>query len=318
MTHASPATPGPEKLIALDALVRRRQEYRAEGRSVVWTNGCFDLFHAGHARSLAAAKALGDVLVVGLNADVSVQALKGEGRPLVPERQRAALLSALACVDHVLLFAGKRCTPELAAVQPDVYAQGSDYTLETIDQDERAAVEGAGGRIAFLPMVDGVSTSLILKKIRRSDPERITSAAFGLIRNGAGELLLVANRYVEGVRWGLPGGGHCRGERLAETVVRECREEVGCETVVRAYRGVIERIEPRLNLHLVLHLFELDVTGGELRVDPANEDIVEARYFDAERLRAHSGWILGRAHWLNYLRAPADFPHYIFMGPGEE
>lgn len=309
---------GNEKLVAAAELAALGEKYRFAGRKVVWTNGCFDLFHEGHALSLAQAAALGDALVVGLNSDRSVRELKGEGRPLCPQQARAEVLCALECVDHVVIFDGKRCTPELALLRPAVYAQGADYTLETIDQGERRAVEDGGGSVAFLPFIDGVSTSLLLKKIRRSDPERVTSAAFGLIRNAAGELLLAATRYAEGLRWGLPGGGQVRGERLEQTVLRECREEVGLAAEISRYVGVIERIDPGLSLHLVLHLFELDAPAGAEPVCNAAEDIEAAGWFGTEKLSGQEGWVLGRRQWLQYLEDPATFPRYVFMGPGEE
>ncbi len=306
------------KLISLEALVNRRRAWAEADRTVVWTNGCFDLFHAGHAFSLQAARALGHVLVVGLNSDASVRRLKGPDRPVVPERERAELLSALTCVDQVLLFDGPDCATELTELQPDIYAQGEDYTLETIHPGERAAVEAGGGRIDFLPLREGISASMIIKRIRRSDPEKIVSAAFGLLRDESGRLLLVATRYLEGVRWGLPGGGHERGEPLETTAVREIREETGFDVAVRRYRGIIERIEPRWNLHLVLHLFEVERTGGTLRTDTRSEDIVEARFVDAPTLRELPGWVLGREHLVRYIENPDALPPYIYMGPGEE
>ena len=313
----APPTPSP-KLLDLKSLVKLREQYRQEGKAVVWTNGCFDIFHAGHVGSLQAAKALGDILIVGLNSDRSVHQYKGPARPICPEQDRAAVLSAMESVDHVLLFDGVRCTPELSALLPDVYAQGEDYTIATIDQDERAAVEAGGGRIAFLPLVEGISTSLILKRIRRNDEEKIVSAAFALIRDGAGRLLLVANRYLEGIRWGLPGGGHVRGERLEDTVVRECQEEVGLTARVSRYRGVIERYEPATELHLILHLFEAETPEGEVPVVNPSENIMEAAYFDLDRLHAETAWILGRQLFIQYLQSPETFPYYSYMGPGEE
>lgn len=306
------------KCITIAALSPLRETCRAEGKRIVWTNGCFDLFHAGHVLSLEAAKAMGDVLVVGLNSDRSVKELKGPARPIIPEADRARVLAALSCVDYVIVFDGKRCTPELEQLQPDVYAQGGSYTIDTIDQDERRAVESAGGRCDFLPMLDGMSTSMILKRIRRSDPEKIVSAAFALIRNDDDELLMVANKYIEGIRWGLPGGGHMRGERLADTVVREVREEVGLDVEIERYRGVIERWEPKIDLHLILHLYEVRITGGTLMRENTSENIVSAEWFDRRKLETHSDWILGRKQFAAYLDDPDHFPCYTYMGPGEE
>jgi rfaE bifunctional protein nucleotidyltransferase chain/domain len=302
----------------LEEVVSWRRAAREAGRTVVWTNGCFDLFHAGHVRSLEAARALGGALVVGLNADESVRRLKGPRRPYCPQEDRVAVLAALGCVDRVVIFSGDRCVPELEALAPDIYAKGEDYTLETIDAEERAAVEGGGGRVVLLPLVPGRSTSLLLKQIRRGDPEKIISAAFGLVRDDAGRLLLVASEYPEGIRWGLPGGGQNRGETLDQTVRRELREEVGLTVTAARHRGVIERMEPALDLHLVLHLYEVETAGISFRIDPEDENVVDAAFLDREQLRNHEGWILGREHWIRYLEAPETFAPYIYMGPGEE
>jgi len=295
-----------------------RDGYRSQDKRVVWTNGCFDMLHEGHILSLQSAKALGDILVVGLNSDRSIRELKGPERPILNEKSRAAVLGAIECVDHLIVFDGKRCTKELELVQPDVYAQGADYTIETIDQDERRAVESHGGHVAFLPLVLSVSTSNAVKKIRRTDPEKIISAAFGLIRNDDGEILLVANQYSEGVKWGLPGGGHLRNETLRQTVEREVEEETGLQVRTTAYRGIIERIDPGLNLHLVAHQFEVEVTGGELFVRPDEEHVVDARYFTREKLADFEATVLGREHLLAYLDNPDAYPYYILMGKGEE
>jgi rfaE bifunctional protein nucleotidyltransferase chain/domain len=134
----------------------------------VWTNGCFDLFHAGHVRSLEASAAQGDVLVVGLNSDDSVRQLKGAGRPILPELNRALLLAALECVDHVVIFADLTPTATLQQVQPDVHCKGEDYAPPHGKPiPERAVVEAYGGRVAFLPLVPGISTSELIMRIQQ-------------------------------------------------------------------------------------------------------------------------------------------------------
>ncbi|AMV25174.1 Bifunctional protein HldE [Gemmata sp. SH-PL17] len=140
---------------------------RAAGRVVVWTNGCFDLLHAGHARSLRAARALGDALVVGVNSDASVRRLKGPGRPVVPEAERAELVAALGCVDAVVVFGED--TPEacLERLRPAVHCKGADYAPPGgRPVPEAALVEGYGGRVAFLPLVEGLSTTALVRRIR--------------------------------------------------------------------------------------------------------------------------------------------------------
>ncbi|MBN2712227.1 MAG: NUDIX domain-containing protein [Planctomycetes bacterium] len=305
------------KLVTREQLPGLREKYSKEGKTIVWSNGCFDLFHEGHILSLESAKKLGDVLVVGLNSDESIRNYKGGDRPIVPQQSRAAVLCAVGCVDHVIMFDGVRCTPELELLHPDIYAQGSDYNIDTIDQNERKAVEDGGGTCAFLPLREGISTSLVVKKIRRNDPEKITSAAFALIRKDD-KLLLVANRYVEGIRWGLPGGGHERGEKLADTIVRECKEEINLDVKITAYRGVIERHEPKMNLHLILHLFECTAEDYSKLEPNGKEDIIEAEWFDIEKMEKHPDWILGRKQFASYLADPDNFPSYTYMGPGEE
>ena len=131
------------------------------------TNGCFDLLHAGHVEYLAAAKRCGDVLVVALNGDRSVRALKGAGRPLVPQAARAQLLAALAAVDYVVVFNTARVTPVIKALRPDVYVKGGDYTLDTLNAGERRVLEECGTTIKLLHLKPGYSTTALVEKLRR-------------------------------------------------------------------------------------------------------------------------------------------------------
>ena len=153
------------KVLGPEAMQAWRAGLRASGRTVVVTNGCFDILHAGHVSYLESARSLGDALLVGMNGDDSVRQLKGPERPVVPEDDRARVLAALGCVDAVCLFPEKRATRFLREALPDVYVKGGDYTIDTIDQDERRAVESAGGRIVFLPFLPGRSTTGLLGKI---------------------------------------------------------------------------------------------------------------------------------------------------------
>jgi rfaE bifunctional protein nucleotidyltransferase chain/domain len=145
---------------AADA-VRRAQR---RGECVVFTNGCFDLLHVGHVRSLEQARSLGDRLVVGVNTDASVRRLKGPGRPVVPAPQRAEILAALACVDWVVLFGEATPLELVRALHPDVLAKGGDWSLDTIVG--RAEVEGWGGRVVRLREVPGVRSSALLERAR--------------------------------------------------------------------------------------------------------------------------------------------------------
>ena len=135
---------------------------RAAGQRVVFTNGCFDILHAGHVRYLAAARALGDVLILGLNSDASVRRLKGETRPVNSEADRAEVVGALASVDYVVIFGEDTAEELIAKGQPAVYAKGGDYTLETLP--EARIVESYGGEVAFIPLVEGKSTTNIIAR----------------------------------------------------------------------------------------------------------------------------------------------------------
>lgn len=157
-----------EKIVTEEQLKRRLQRERRAGRLIVWTNGVFDILHAGHVTYLERAATLGDVLVVGLNTDASVQLNKGPLRPIVPERERARLLAALACVDYVILYGDQSPVELIGRLKPDIYAKGGDYTVETINQPERRLMEGLGGRIELLPGVPGLSTTHIIERILKA------------------------------------------------------------------------------------------------------------------------------------------------------
>jgi rfaE bifunctional protein nucleotidyltransferase chain/domain len=153
------------KIVALEELPEWRNSVRATGKRLVVTNGCFDLLHIGHVTYLQAGRNLGDVLLVGLNSDASVHELKGPGRPINCESDRAAVLAALESVNGVCIFGERSAFRFLSIAQPDVYLKGGDYTLETLNQEERGTVEKAGGRIVIMPFVPGKSTTDLLNKI---------------------------------------------------------------------------------------------------------------------------------------------------------
>ena len=156
-----------EKIIAIERLAEWRGTLRAAGKRLVVTNGCFDLLHVGHVTYLEAARNQGDALLIGLNSDSSVRELKGPDRPLNPEADRAAVVAALEAVNGVCIFQDRSATRFLATAQPDIWVKGGDYTLETLNQEERHAVEDHGGRIVMIPFVAGKSTTGLLEKIRR-------------------------------------------------------------------------------------------------------------------------------------------------------
>ncbi len=157
-----------DRLISSDKLAALGAEYAAQGKKLVLTNGCFDLLHTGHVRYLEQARGCGDALIVAVNSDASVRELKGLDRPLNGELDRAEVLAALRCVDHVTIFTGKRVTEVIRSLRPAIYAKGGDYTLETLDSGERAALEETGAEISLLQLVPGRSTTGILERMKQS------------------------------------------------------------------------------------------------------------------------------------------------------
>jgi rfaE bifunctional protein nucleotidyltransferase chain/domain len=157
----------PNILTIEEAILRFGREKR-NGRRVVFTNGCFDLLHPGHILSLEQARALGDALIVGLNSDGSVRQLKGSGRPVLPERERAEILAALECVDAVVIFHELTPREVIACLLPDLLVKGGDWPGDQIVGREE--VEAAGGRVVSIPVVPGYSTTEILRKIREGAP----------------------------------------------------------------------------------------------------------------------------------------------------
>jgi D-glycero-beta-D-manno-heptose 1-phosphate adenylyltransferase len=154
-----------DKIIAWDQLPEWRKQFRASGEKLVVTNGCFDILHLGHVTYLETARNFGDALLVGVNGDAATRELKGVGRPVNSENDRAAILASLESVSAVCIFPEKTATKFLSIAQPDIYVKGGDYTLETLNQDERRAVESAGGKIKIIPFVPGKSTTALLEKI---------------------------------------------------------------------------------------------------------------------------------------------------------
>ena len=156
-----------DKIIPWDALPEWRKAFRASGKKLVVTNGCFDILHPGHVTYLETARSFGDGLLVGINSDEATRQLKGPNRPVNSENDRATVLAALESISAVCIFTEKTATRFLERAQPDIYVKGGDYTLETLNQDERRAVESAGGVIKLVPFVPGKSTTAILEKISR-------------------------------------------------------------------------------------------------------------------------------------------------------
>lgn len=156
------------KIRTIDDLATERDHWRKAGKTIVWTNGCFDLLHVGHIRSFRDAKALGDILIVGLNSDRSVRSIKGEARPVVNEAERAETIAALEMVDYVTIF--DEATPEqaLARLQPDIHCKGAEYAGGARPVPEMATVLAYGGQVRFLPFHPGRSTSDLIERLARA------------------------------------------------------------------------------------------------------------------------------------------------------
>jgi rfaE bifunctional protein nucleotidyltransferase chain/domain len=158
--------PTAAKLLSLPEAAALRRKLKGEGKTVVLTNGVFDLLHEGHRHYLGRAAKLGDALFVALNSDASTRELKGPERPIEPQEIRAAALGRLPEVAAIVIFDGKRLEREIAALAPDVYCKAGDYTLEKLDPGERAALEQAGAKIEFMPFLPGHSTTGTIAKLK--------------------------------------------------------------------------------------------------------------------------------------------------------
>jgi rfaE bifunctional protein nucleotidyltransferase chain/domain len=154
-----------DKIVSRGAAREMVEDWQQSGQTVVFTNGCFDLLHAGHVRYLEAARALGNRLVVAVNDDTSVKALKGEGRPIQPAAERTVILAALESVDLVVTFSEERTVNILNELRPDLLVKGGDYDLSSLFPAEREAVQAYGGKIAFIPLM-GPSTTELIGRIR--------------------------------------------------------------------------------------------------------------------------------------------------------
>ena len=150
-------------LIERNSLKKFCEDIREQGKKIVFTNGCFDILHVGHVRYLTAAKKFGDVLIVGLNTDASVKKLKGDSRPVNNEKDRAEVLLGLKAVDYVVFFGEQKAENLLSEIKPDIYVKGGDYTLETLP--EAKIVQSYGGQVEFIQLVEGKSTTNIIKKL---------------------------------------------------------------------------------------------------------------------------------------------------------
>jgi rfaE bifunctional protein nucleotidyltransferase chain/domain len=154
-----------DKILSFEESLLLREKFSKSGKKIVVTNGCFDILHRGHVCYLANAGALGDSLWLLVNSDASVRKLKGPGRPLNNEFDRAYVAASLEAVDFVLIFNSVRCTSVVEKLRPDIYVKGGDYNIDTINGEEKEALLRAGADICFIPFVEGFSTTDIIKKM---------------------------------------------------------------------------------------------------------------------------------------------------------
>ncbi|MFZ4765514.1 MAG: phosphoribosylglycinamide formyltransferase [Roseimicrobium sp.] len=193
-------------LSSIDEVCDLRAQLDALGQKLVFTNGCFDLLHVGHVRYLRQARALGDALIVGLNSDASVRALKGPTRPVNTQDDRAEILMALECVDGVLVFDEPRVTRLIEAIEPHIYTKGGDYTVDTLNPDERAALQRVEAEIAILPLVPGRSTTATLQRVQQGESsaplleEIIEPLRLGILGSGHGTNFLAIHHAIAEAR----------------------------------------------------------------------------------------------------------------------
>ena len=157
----------PGKILPIEALPAWREDFRSSNKTLVVTNGCFDILHAGHINYLSEAREQGDALLVGLNSNTSVRELKGEDRPVQTETDRATILAALSVVNAVCVFNEARATRFLELSRPDIYAKGGDFTIDDLPCEERAIVQKHGGKIIVIGHVPGLSSSKLAKQITK-------------------------------------------------------------------------------------------------------------------------------------------------------
>jgi rfaE bifunctional protein nucleotidyltransferase chain/domain len=201
-------------VLSFGDLVAEVRARKARGQRIVTTNGCFDLVHAGHIVFLGQARAQGDVLIVGLNSDESVARIKGPGRPLVPEAERALLLANLRAVDFVVVFADVLSANWLESVQPHLHCKGGDYNLDSLPAAEIEAVQRHGGEVRFLPLVEGISTSKLISRVAWTI-QNGSQAAGG---ESVVEQLLAGSNMLRQTAYGLAGPVEEAAGRIADAL----------------------------------------------------------------------------------------------------
>lgn len=279
-----------EKIKSFDEIAGIARDLKNKNKKIVWTSGCFDILHPGHTRYLKNARAYGDCFIVGLNSDSSVKLLKGQNRPINSEIARAEILSSLSFVDYIFIFSESSPKKYLETLKPDFYIKGGDYNLGTLNQEERKAVEGNGGKIIILNLEGDFSTTKIINKIagiyRKKNEQRgdiginlmkenpkIRGVVNAIIRREDGKFLVVKrkNEGINANKWAFPGGTVEIGEMAEETLRREIAEEVGLD-VKKIVKKISEYSYPRADgtitkgecFFVETKNFEVDLNHDEL------------------------------------------------------
>ena len=244
-----------DKFKSAGELAEIAREMGQQGRRLVLTNGCFDLLHVGHVRYLQEARALGDALLVAVNGDASVRALKGPGRPVNGELDRAEVLAGLDCVDYVTIFEETRVSALIAAVRPQLYAKGGDYTLETLDPGERAALEAAGAGIRLLQLVPGRSTTATLARAAGQGEKK--RMRLGVLGSGKGSNF---RAIADAIRSGeLDAEVRVVISDVAEAGILELARERGIPALHVSPGKYRTRLEPEAEAEVVRRLKEAEV-----------------------------------------------------------
>ena len=236
-----------------EEVAQLREDLDKQGRRLVFTNGCFDLLHAGHVRYLAEARSLGDALVVALNSDASVTQLKGPSRPVNTEEDRAEILKALRSVDAVCVFHEPRVTSLIGQIKPHVYAKGGDYTIESLNPEERAALEAVGAQIEILALVPGRSTTETIKRL--------------------GEPPLAESKTASKLRIGVLGSGEGSNFQAIHQAIQSGRLDavIACVISDKSDSGIMKMAQAAC-----LPTFHVDPGPNPLRFpDPAQKEVCE-------------------------------------------
>lgn len=280
-------------LCTVDQVREFRAQLEALGQKLVFTNGCFDLLHAGHVRYLRQARALGDALVVALNSDASVRELKGPTRPVNTEEDRAEILMALECVNAVVKFEEPRVTKLIEAIAPHVYAKGGDYTVETLNPEEKAALDKVGADIQILPLVPGRSTTATLKRVKAGEREQGQERA--VVTGGAVALPVNAPQDSGPLRIGILGSGHGSNFEAIHRAVAEGHLEADIRVVIsdQADSRILRKAR-----EAGLHTIHVDAGGAGWKLPASAQKEI------CDHLKRHDVQVVVLAGFMRVLKEP--------------